>query len=109
MALVLVMSFVLTVSASAAPAYQYPNGYTLTGGGNLTVTGTSFRAAYPGDNDVLLYRHTSQGVQLYNAASYLNTGGGTFSHTYTGLPQGTYYLFFPGQPWRISNVQFQFH
>ena len=87
--LAVIMAFILAMPASAStPALQYPYGYTLVGGGDLTITGYSTRGAYPGDNDVKLYK----GSSLYDQTSMF--GIGHFSYTYHNLPQGTYYFFF---------------
>ncbi|REK76186.1 hypothetical protein [Paenibacillus paeoniae] len=102
--LAVIMALIFTVPASAStPALQYPYGYTLVGGGDLTITGYATRGAYPGNNDVLLYK----GSALHSKRDMF--GIGHFSHTYYNLPAGTYYFFFPGNPWSISDVTFTFH
>ncbi|MBH5317070.1 hypothetical protein I6N90_04510 [Paenibacillus sp. GSMTC-2017] len=98
--LLAIMAFVFTIPASAASYH------TTTGSGNLTVTGNAFRAAYPGSNEVKLYK---QGPLQLVRTAYLTNGSGNFSITFTGLPQGTYTVELPGQPWSFSNVQVQFN
>ncbi|NMM51637.1 hypothetical protein [Paenibacillus aquistagni] len=111
----MLLSLLFAVSASAADvrtdaaSLASAIGYSITGQGDLTVTGYATRQAYPGtDENVRLIRTTPSGNSYIYDISPMY-GIGNFSHTYHNLPQGTYHIFFPTSPWSVSNVNLQFN